>query len=303
MKSYFSRKTVIITGGTGSLGTALCGKLIDQSVGTLRVLSRDERKHIALKEQFPNTIRCLIGDIRDLNRLKVAFRDVDFVIHTAAMKHVDLSEYNPWECTKTNVLGTQNVIDAAISCGVSKVLFVSSDKAVNPCNIYGASKLMGERLILGAKSYAGDHGPSFAIARFGNFMWSSGSVLEKWLSLFDQGIKKLPLTDPKMTRFWILKHNAAKLCCNFLRAMKGGEIFLPKIARKQLSSLGNELFPGCDYEIIDQRPGEKIHEEMLTHDEAERTYETGDYYYIMPEKKKGALIVDTKEFFKKKYIL
>jgi UDP-N-acetylglucosamine 4,6-dehydratase len=306
MRSYFSGKTVLVTGGTGSLGRAVVNGLISRGVGKVCVLSRDELKHVAMKREYAGNkkIRYLIGDVRNDDRLEIAFKDVHIVVHAAAMKHVDLSEYNPWECTSTNVIGTQNVIDAAINAGVRKVLFISSDKAVNPVNIYGASKLMGERLVLGAEAYAGKSGPKFSIVRFGNFMYSSGSVLELWRKLYQMGQQPLPITNRNMTRFWVQLREASDHVLHALLQMNGGEIFIPKMIHLELTRMARGEFPKCEFIDIPERPGEKLHEEMLLESEAVRALHESDCYVIHRERKRGTNSEQmVREFKKLKYIL
>jgi len=267
MRNYFSGKTVLITGGTGSLGSVLVEFLHKRDVKKICVLSRSEDKHVELKRSTQGIkVRSFVGDVCNFDRLSMAFIGIDIVIHAAAMKHVDLCEYNPTECALTNVIGTKNVIDAAIINHVKKVLFISSDKAVNPTNIYGASKLMGERLILGAETYAGENGTIFAIARFGNFKFSSGSVLKLW-EKFAEKHHPLPITNRKMTRFWIGLDEAAMLCVEAIRSMQDGDIFIPKMERKHLTVVAHEYWPKAEFVDIPERPREKVHEEMIIESE------------------------------------
>lgn len=266
MISSFSNKVVLVTGGTGTLGTHIVKALIKRGIKKVIVYSRDERKQVSLRRELGESknprVRYFIGDIRDGDRLRRAFTNVDYVIHTAAMKHVDVAEYNPFECVKTNIVGVQNIIDAAIDMNVKRILAISSDKAVNPINLYGATKLVSDKMFLSAHSYVGSHGPKFSVIRFGNFIGSRGSVMEFWKTMYDSGCRTLPVTDGNMTRFWIEPEEATLRCLDAILFMSGQEIFFPRMDSRPLSAMAKEYFENCDIEIIGRRPGEKIHEEI-----------------------------------------
>jgi UDP-N-acetylglucosamine 4,6-dehydratase len=265
------KKTILITGGTGSLGQ----KLIKYYLGTstyskIICFSRDEFKQQNLKRDIndPNRkIRYFIGDVRDRNRLYRALAGVDVVIHTAALKHVDVAEYNPFEAVETNVNGMQTLIDAAIDRIVKKVLVISSDKACNPINLYGATKLCAEKLCMAANVYSGYKGTKFSVVRFGNFEWSRGSVMEYFNELKERGVDKFPITDFNMTRYWISPANTILFIRKALKLMKGGEIFVPQMVKTNLVDKIKQNFPDAQFDLIGKRPGEKMHEEIMTADE------------------------------------
>lgn len=287
-------KTILVTGGTGSLGQTLIDHLIspDRKPSGIRkviVFSRDEHKQVEMRrlwnpDKFP--IRYFIGDVRDKNRLSRALEDVDYVIHTAAMKHVDVCQYNPFEAIQTNVIGAQNIIDVAIDRGIEKVLAVSTDKAVNPQNLYGATKLCADRLFIAADSYSAGR-TRFAIIRFGNFVGSRGSVMPYFEKLHQNG-EELPITDNRMTRFWIDIDDAAKATFGALHNMTGGEIYVPKTMTGRLVDVIKEKFPTAKLSEVGIRPGEKLHEELIAPHEASRTLDMGKNYIIAPSEQLAA---------------
>lgn len=279
-------KTVLITGGTGSFGKKCCQILLKHAnLKRLIVLSRDEQKHVSMRrdffppDRFPE-IRYFVGDVRDPDRLKRAFSGVDYVIHAAAMKHVDVAEYNPQECIRTNIQGAENVITACLDAGVKKVVALSTDKAANPINLYGATKLCSDKLFVAANSLAGEQGTRFAVVRYGNVLGSNGSVVPFFKKLAAQG--ELPLTDPRMTRFIITLEQGVQFVINSFRKMVGGEVFVPKIPSVTLGDIAEAVVPGCKTKIVGIRPGEKLHECMVPEDEARRTLEFDDHFIIQP---------------------
>jgi|SRR5687768_3535292 len=278
-------KTVLVTGGTGSFGRRFTEiALTRHDPKKLIVFSRDELKQSEMhahfgEKDYPN-IRYFIGDVRDRDRLYRAFDGVDIVVHAAALKQVPAAEYNPIEAIKTNVLGAANVIDAAIDRGVSKVIALSTDKAASPINLYGATKLCSDKLFVAANSYAGKHETRFSVVRYGNVVGSRGSVVP----LFQQRRKtgKLPITDARMTRFWITLERGVQFVLQCLDEMRGGEIFVPKIPSMKLIDLARVIGPDCEMEIIGRRPGEKLHEVMVSEDDAQNTLEYDDFFAILP---------------------
>lgn len=260
-------KTVLITGGTGSLGQEITRQLLAQDVDKIIIYSRGEAAQVQMRRNITNPdkrVRYFIGDVRDLARLQRACCDVHYIVHAAALKHVDACAYNPWEAIKTNIHGAHNVIEAAIDRGVEKVLAISSDKAVNPVNLYGATKLCADKLFLNAGSYA-PHGPLFSVIQFGNFWPSSGSVLHYWDDLVSKGAKKLPITDMRMTRFWITIETAAEHVIDFLTRMEdGNELFTPPMSAYKITDMAKNLYPGYELEEIGIREGEKLHEQIVT---------------------------------------
>ena len=227
-------------------------------------------------------MRFFIGDVRDYKRLRTAMNGIDYVIHAAAMKHVPIAEYNPMECIKTNIDGAQNVIDASLECGVSKVIALSTDKACNPVNLYGATKLASDKLFVAANNIVGDKKTRFSVVRYGNVVGSRGSVVPLFKKLITQGEKELPITHEKMTRFWITLEQGVNFVLKNFERMKGGEIFIPKIPSMTMVDLAKALAPDLGVKIIGIRPGEKMHEMMISRDDAHLTYEFDDYYVISP---------------------
>ncbi|MBW8015833.1 MAG: UDP-N-acetylglucosamine 4,6-dehydratase (inverting) [Planctomycetes bacterium] len=277
---------ILITGGTGSFGKKFVEIFLNKySPRRLVVFSRDEQKHVEMmRNHFPQDkypqIRYFVGDVRDLSRLQRAFAGIDYVVHAAAMKHVDIAEYNPQECIATNVNGANNVISAAIDCGVKKVVALSTDKAANPINLYGATKLCSDKLFVAANSLAGAEGTRFAVVRYGNVIGSKGSVVPFFIKKRKTGV--LPVTDPRMTRFWISLDQGVDLVLKAFDVMHGGELFVLKIPSMKMLDLANAIGPDCEIENIGIRPGEKLHECMISEDDARQTLEFDEYYIIEP---------------------
>ena len=279
-------KSILITGGTGSLGKALTARLVSstEKLRKLIIFSRDEQKQyqMALEyppEKFPN-IRFLIGDVRDFNRLTRAFEDVDYVIHAAAMKHVPIAEYNPDECVKTNIGGAENVIRAALETGVARVVALSTDKACAPVNLYGATKLTSDKLFIAANNIKGKNPIRLSVVRYGNVMGSNGSVIPFFLKKKSEG--KLPITDPEMTRFNISISGGVDMVMYALENALGGELYVPKIPSYRITDVAEAIGPDCEMEIVGIRPGEKLHEEMISSSDSFNTYDLGRYYVILP---------------------
>jgi UDP-N-acetylglucosamine 4,6-dehydratase len=282
--SQLDNSSVLITGGTGSLGKALIKYLLENTkVRRIAIFSRDELKQHNLRAVIGDDerLRWFIGDIRDLERLKRALHGVDFVIHAAALKQVDTGEYNPMEFIKTNVLGSQNVIDASIEAGVKKVVALSTDKASSPINLYGATKLTADKLFVAANNYSHSYGTTFSVVRYGNVMGSRGSVIPFWKSLADVG-QPLPITDLRMTRFWISVEQAVKFVMDSLELMHGGELYVPRIPSMKIVDLAAAVAPNAVLEEVGMRPGEKLHEEMISSDDSRRTILVSDRYVVTP---------------------
>ena len=275
-------KSVLITGGTGSFGRAFVERALSSRARKIIVFSRDEQKHYALERQLADRrMRYFVGDIRDRARLEVALRDVDIVVHAAAMKHVPICEYNPIEAVQTNVQGARNLIEAAMSCGVQRVIALSTDKAVSPANLYGATKLCMEKLLIAANAYAGDRTTRFSVVRYGNVMGSAGSVIPLFRSQRQRG--QLTITDSRMTRFWIEMPEAIALVLRGLTLMTGGEIFIPKLPTTDIETLAEAVAPGVPRTSVGIRPGEKLHETLISAEEARRTSDLEDLLVIWPE--------------------
>lgn len=282
---FLDDKVVLITGGTGSLGKELTKKLLHHSkVRKIIIYSRDEYKQFTMSQLFDASesrrIRFFLGDVRDGERLKRAFDGVDFVIHAAALKQVPAAEYNPFEFVKTNIYGAENVINAAIDKKVQNVVALSTDKAANPINLYGATKLCSDKLFVAGNSYSGMGGTKFSVVRYGNVVGSRGSVIPFFLNCRKNG--SLPITDQRMTRFWITLEQGACLVLNALRIMHGGEIFIPKIPSMRVLDLLKAIAPDCEIEEVGIRPGEKIHEVMVPVDDSRQTMELESVFVIQP---------------------
>jgi UDP-N-acetylglucosamine 4,6-dehydratase len=278
-------KVVLITGGTGSFGKKFSETVLSRyKPRKLIIFSRDELKQFEMRQQFnDNQYKCMryfIGDVRDRDRLYRAFDGVDIVVHAAALKQVPAAEYNPGEAVKTNVLGAMNVIDAAIDCNVKQVIALSTDKAANPINLYGATKLCSDKLFIAANSYVGHHETRFSIVRYGNVVGSRGSVIPFFMKMRETGV--LPITDERMTRFWIMLEQGIDFVLASLGRMRGGEIFVPKIPSMRMTDLAHAVAPECKIKIVGIRPGEKLHEVMVPEDDARNTLEYEDYFVILP---------------------
>ncbi|MDT8903904.1 UDP-N-acetylglucosamine 4,6-dehydratase (inverting) [Anaeroselena agilis] len=280
----FTDKTVLITGGTGSFGKQCVRDVLAQfKPRRLIVYSRDELKQFEMQQEFAgDEMRFFIGDVRDPERLKQAMRGVDFVIHAAALKQVPAAEYNPMECIKTNIYGAENVIKAAIDNGVRKVVALSTDKAANPINLYGATKLASDKLFVAANNISGEGGTRFSVVRYGNVVGSRGSVIPFFKKLAAGGASELPVTDDRMTRFWITLPQGVQFVLKAFQRMQGGEIFVPKIPSMGIVDLAKAIAPGLPIKIIGIRPGEKLHEIMCPADDSHLTIEFEDHYVIKP---------------------
>lgn len=285
----FNEKSVLITGGTGSFGKKFINQILENSSPKrLIIFSRDELKQYELQKELEsherkNALRFFIGDVRDLPRLEMAFRDVDFVIHAAALKQVPTAEYNPFECIRTNVIGAENVVHAAIKCGVSKIIALSTDKAASPANLYGASKLASDKIFVSGNYLAGIGNTKFSVVRYGNVIGSRGSVVPLFYDLINNGKTELPITDERMTRFWITIGQGVKFVVSNFNLMQGGEIFVPKIPSMKIVDLATAMAPHLVHKIIGIRPGEKLHETMITEDDARNTIEMSDRYVVLPQ--------------------
>jgi len=278
-------KVVLVTGGTGSFGKKFTELVLQRyTPRKLIVFSRDELKQFEMQQRFPESrfacMRYFIGDVRDKERLHRAFDGVDIIVHAAALKQVPTAEYNPIEAIRTNVLGAANVIDAAIDHNVQKVIALSTDKAANPINLYGATKLCSDKLFIAGNNYSGYHATKFSVVRYGNVVGSRGSVIPFFLKSRANGV--LPITDPRMTRFWITLEQGVEFVLQCLDRMEGGELFVPKIPSMNIMDLAKALAPECRTHIVGIRPGEKVHEVMITEDDARNTYEYETYYAILP---------------------
>lgn len=279
--------TVLVTGGTGSFGQAFVRCVLDRyEPRKIIIFSRDEMKQADMAREFDpgrfSAMRYFIGDVRDADRLEMAMRDVDYIVHAAAMKSVPAAEYNPFECIRTNVLGAENIIRAALRTNVKKVIALSTDKAVNPINIYGASKLASDKTFIAANSLAGEGGSRFAIVRYGNVLGSRGSVVPLFRRLIDDGATTLPITDTRMTRFWITLEQGVNFVLSSMEMMTQGEIFVPKLPSMKITGLASAMAPDLGHEDVGIRPGEKLHEVLITKDDARLTFELADRYVIAP---------------------
>jgi len=281
-------KSVLITGGTGSFGKRMLRELLDNHNPRRVILfARSELNHFQLQNSLSSEdaerTRFFIGDVRDQDRLRMALRGVDLLIHAAAQKQVPLAEYNPFECIRTNVIGAENVVQASIQAGVKQVIALSTDKAGNPINLYGASKLASDKIFVAANALAGDAGTRFCVVRYGNVLGSRGSVIPFFRKLLREGATELPITDDRMTRFWITLEQAVQFTLSCIEQMRGGEIFVPKIPSMKIMDLAEALAPTLPTKIVGIRPGEKLHEIMITEHNAATTVETEDRYIIEPE--------------------
>lgn len=279
----FHNKTILITGGTGSFGQKCVQILLDEyHPNKLIIFSRDELKQSQMQQKFDHpSLRYFLGDIRDLDRLKTAFRGVDFVIHAAALKQVPAIEYNPFEAIKTNIIGGYNVIQAAIDCGVEKVIALSTDKAANPINLYGATKLCSDKLFISGNSMAVDLRPKFSVVRYGNVVGSRGSVVPLFLK--QRNNKELTVTDDRMTRFFLPLEQGVRFVINAFDHMVGGEIFVPKIPSVKITDVAQVIAPDCQIKVTGIRPGEKLHECMVPQEDSRNTLEFPNYFVIQPQ--------------------
>ena len=280
----FHNKSILITGGTGSFGKKFVKKLVaTTNPKKIIIYSRDEMKQYEMAQEFNEPcMRYFIGDVRDKERLMRAMEDVDYVVHAAALKHVPVAEYNPMEVIKTNILGSQNVIDAAIEQGVKKVIALSTDKAANPINLYGATKLASDKLFIAANNIVGSKDIAFSVVRYGNVMGSRGSVIPFFKKLIAENAEYLPITDERMTRFWITLEQGVDFVLKSFQRMQGGEIFVPKIPSMKIIDLADAMAPHMPKKIIGIRPGEKLHEVMCPKDDSHLTLEFKDHYVIQP---------------------
>ncbi|WP_019551933.1 UDP-N-acetylglucosamine 4,6-dehydratase (inverting) [Propionispira raffinosivorans] len=285
----FNDKSILVTGGTGSFGKKFIKILLEKyNPKKVIVFSRDELKQFEMSQTYnQHCMRYFIGDVRDEARLKQAMYQVDYVVHAAALKQVPAAEYNPMECIKTNIYGAQNVINASIACGVQKVIALSTDKAANPINLYGATKLASDKLFTAANNLVGNRPTRFSVVRYGNVVGSRGSVVPFFQKLLKDGIKELPVTDARMTRFWLKLEDGVDFVLKNFERMQGGEIFIPKIPSMRIMDLAKAIAPEMPIKIIGIRPGEKLHEIMCPSDIYYETLEFGDHYVIMPSTNLG----------------
>ena len=280
-------KSILITGGTGSLGKALTKHILDNypKVKKVVIFSRDEQKQFQMSQDFPSSqypqIRFFIGDVRDKDRLVRAFQHIDYVIHAAAMKHVHIAEYNPGECIKTNIGGAENIVEASLQSNVKRVVALSTDKACAPINLYGATKLTSDKLFIAANNIKGEKQIRFSVVRYGNVMGSNGSVIPFFINKKKQN-NSLPITDPNMTRFNISLQGGVNMVMHALEHAWGGELFVPKIPSYKIMDVAEAIGPNCSKPIVGIRPGEKVHEEMITPSDSFYTYDLGKYYTILP---------------------
>ncbi|MBG7614026.1 UDP-N-acetylglucosamine 4,6-dehydratase (inverting) [Brevundimonas sp. BAL450] len=280
----FDNKSILITGGSGSFGKMYVRTILERyKPRRLIVYSRDELKQFEMGQSFNDPcMRYFLGDVRDRDRLIQAMRDVDFVIHAAAMKQVPAAEYNPTECIRTNIHGAENVIHAALANNVEQVMALSTDKAANPINLYGATKLASDKLFVAANNMAGSHRTSFGVVRYGNVVGSRGSVVPFFQKLMNEGVTSLPITDPRMTRFWISLQQGVDFVLKNFQRMHGGEIFVPKIPSVRVVDLATAMAPELEQHVIGIRPGEKLHEIMCPADDSHLTLEFDDHYVLSP---------------------
>jgi UDP-N-acetylglucosamine 4,6-dehydratase len=295
-----TQKSLLITGGTGSLGKALTAEILKRwpNIRRLIIFSRDEQKQFQMGLEYPADkypqIRFFIGDVRDKDRLTRAFKGVDYVIHAAAMKHVPIAEYNPDECVKTNIHGAQNIIEACLATKVERVVALSTDKACAPINLYGATKLTSDKLFIAANNIKGDSPIRFSVVRYGNVMGSNGSVIPFFIKKRAEGT--IPITDPLMTRFNISLLQGVEMVLHALENAWGGELFVPKIPSYRITDVATAIAPDCEHKVVGIRPGEKVHEEMITVSDSINTYDLGKYYTILPTVPRWKLDDFIKEF-------
>lgn len=287
--SFLDGASVLITGGTGSFGKKLVNKFLNEkNLHRCIIFSRDELKQYEMEQTLRDhpkskNLRFFIGDVRDHKRLLMALRGVDYVIHAAALKHVPIAEYNPFECVKTNILGAENVASAAMACGVKKVVAMSTDKAASPLNLYGATKLASDKIFVAANSLAGGQDFGCSVVRYGNVLGSRGSVVPFFKNLIAKGSDHLPITDMRMTRFWITLEQGVNFVLSSLKMMQGGEIYIPKIPSMKITDIARNLAPNLPQKEVGIRPGEKLHEVMITKDDGRQTIELDDRYVITPQ--------------------
>jgi UDP-N-acetylglucosamine 4,6-dehydratase (inverting) len=305
MSLNLNNKSILITGGTGSFGKMFTKLILERNPNLKRlvIFSRDEQKHFQMAQEFTEDkypqIRYFIGDVRDEKRLETAFEDIDIVIHAAAMKHVHLAEYNPMECVKTNINGAENVINAALKSGVQDVVALSTDKAAAPINLYGATKLASDKLFIAANNIKGKRNIKFSVVRYGNVMGSNGSVMPFFLNKKKNGATFLPITDDKMTRFNISLEDGCEMVFYAIEKAWGGEVFVPKIPSYNISDVATAIAPELEQRAVGIRPGEKLHEEMITSSDSYNTVDMGKYYAILPQKSPYSLY--SKEDYKKRF--
>lgn len=283
-------KTILITGGTGSFGKMFVKTVLKMypNIKKIIIYSRDEYKQFLMQNMpeiapYQSKIRYFIGDVRDLERLHRAFEGVDYVVHAAALKQIPSCEYNPFEAIKTNIIGAQNVVNAAIDKGIKRVVALSTDKACAPVNLYGATKLCSDKLFIAGNAYCGAKETRFAVVRYGNVAGSRGSVIPYFTKLVEEGAKELPITDIKMTRFWLKIESAVEMVVDAFKTMQGGELFVKKIPSMRMPELAQAIAPGLKIKEVGIRPGEKIHEQMITKEDARSTLEFDNYYVILPQ--------------------
>ena len=280
-------KVILVTGGTGSFGRCFTKYVMEHyHPRKIIIYSRDEFKQWMMQDDFKeyaDKLRFFIGDVRDLQRLQRAFDGVDYVVHAAALKQVPACEYNPNEAIKTNIHGAMNVIEAALDTGVKKVVALSTDKAVNPVNLYGGTKLVSDKLFIAANAYVGDKDVNFSLVRYGNVAGSRGSIIPIFQNIIRNGGRKLPITDPRMTRFWISLEQGVELVIKALAEAKGGETFISKLPSFKVTDLAEAMLPGCELEEIGIRPGEKLHEIMVTPEDSFHTYEYEKHFIVYPQ--------------------
>jgi UDP-N-acetylglucosamine 4,6-dehydratase len=292
--SFLKHKSLLVTGGTGSFGKALVSRLLkEDEISKLVIFSRDELKQFEMADTIKSSkVRFFLGDVRDYQRLLQATDGIDVIVHAAAMKQIPASEYNPMEAIKTNIIGAENIVNAAIRNGVQRVLALSTDKAANPANLYGATKLCSDRLMVAGNTLSGKHETRFACVRYGNVLGSRGSVIPFFLEKAKGG--SIPITDERMTRFWLTIEQGVQFVLDSLERMHGGEIFVPKIPSFKVTDVARVVCPGVPTHVIGIRPGEKLHEVMITEDDSYNTVESEDYYAVLSPSLKASGIYDSK---------